>query len=43
MMIHPSMSQAIAQAKRDDLMREIRPSAGGRRTRRGRGDGVPAS
>jgi len=37
------MSLAIAQAKRDDLMREIRPSASGRRARPGRGDGVPAA
>jgi hypothetical protein len=31
MMIHPSMSMAIAEAKRDDLIREIRPPAGGPR------------
>ena len=31
MLMHPEISLAVAKARNDDLIREIRPAAGGRR------------
>jgi len=31
MLMHPEISLAVAKTKNDDLIREVRPAAGGRR------------